>query len=226
MREAAASGSSNWPDRTDYRNTATPAAPNASVTGSNHNSAIMSDTPPLRMVRSRPSIPVDLKHSTPHVKDAPWMHHSERPGAAMQAPAPQAPFTEAEVAALVARFYDRARLDPTLAPVFAAVEDWDAHQARVRAFWSSVLLGTGAYKGDPFGAHLRHPIEPRHFDAWLRLWAETAREVVRPELAQAAIARAGRIAESLQTGLFFRPILAERARRGVSMEPGADHRVP
>lgn len=138
--------------------------------------------------------------------------------------AAQAPFGEAEIAALVARFYDRVRLDPALAPIFAAVEDWDAHLARLRAFWSSVLLGTGAYKGDPFGVHLRHPIEPHHFDAWLRLWAETARDVARPELAEAAVERAGRIAESLKAGLFFRPVLTARARRHAGMEPGADHR--
>lgn len=136
-----------------------------------------------------------------------------------------APFTEAELAVLIERFYARVRLDPALAPIFAAVEDWDAHLVRLRAFWSSVLLGTGAYKGDPFGVHLRHPIEAHHFDVWLRLWAETARETARPELAEAAIARAGRIAESLKTGLFFRPVLAERAHHRVSMEPGANHRV-
>lgn len=130
----------------------------------------------------------------------------------------QAPFGEAEIAALVARFYERVRLDPVLAPVFAAVEDWDAHLARLRAFWSSVLLGTGAYKGDPFGVHLRHPIEPHHFDARLRLWAETAHEVARPELADAAIERAGRIAESLKAGLFFRRVLAARARPGAGLE--------
>lgn len=143
---------------------------------------------------------------------------SRSPGAA------QPPFDEAEIAALIARFYDRARLDPALAPIFAAVEDWDAHLARLRAFWSSVLLGTGAYKGDPFSVHLRHPIQPHHFDAWLRLWAETARDVARPELAHAAIERAGRIAESLKAGLFFRPVLAARARRRAGMESGADHR--
>lgn len=142
------------------------------------------------------------------------MQHTSKAGA----PA-QAPFDEADIAVLVARFYERVHLDPVLAPVFAAVEDWDAHLARLRAFWSSVLLGTGAYKGDPFGVHLRHPIEPHHFDAWLRLWAETAHEVARPELADAAIARAGRIAESLKAGLFFRTVLAARARPGVGVEP-------
>ena len=142
------------------------------------------------------------------------VHHTSKAGA----PA-QAPFDEADIAVLVARFYERVHLDPVLAPVFAAVEEWDAHLARLRAFWSSVLLGTGAYKGDPFGVHLRHPIEPHHFDAWLRLWAETAHEVARPELADAAIARAGRIAESLKAGLFFRAVSAARARPGVGVEP-------
>lgn len=83
--------------------------------------------------------------------------------------------TELAIAALVERFYAKARRDPTIGPVFnTAVEDWDTHLRTLRDFWSSVMLTTGRYKGNPMAAHVKHPIEPAFFDRWLALWRETA----------------------------------------------------
>ena len=63
--------------------------------------------------------------------------------------------TEPAIAALVARFYARARRDPLIGPVFNdAVDDWDAHLRTLNAFWSSVMLTSGRYKGNPMAAHL------------------------------------------------------------------------
>jgi len=115
--------------------------------------------------------------------------------------------TEAEIGRLVDQFYARVRADAAIGPLFNnAVEDWPEHLAKLRAFWSSVMLTTGRYKGSPVAAHLRHAaqIEPAMFDRWLELWRETAREQLAPADAQAAIARAERIAESLKLALFFR----------------------
>ena len=96
------------------------------------------------------------------------------------------------IAALVARFYAKARLDPLIGPVFNdAVEDWDEHLRTLNAFWSSVMLTSGRYKGNPMAAHLKLPIEPRFFERWLALWRETAAELFAPDLA-AAIRRQGR----------------------------------
>jgi hemoglobin len=112
---------------------------------------------------------------------------------------------EAAIAALVATFYGKVRRDPVLGPIFdAAVEDWDEHLETLNRFWSSVMLTTGRYKGNPFGAHRELPIEPAFFDRWLGLWRETAEELFEPEAAQAFRAKAERIAESLKLGLFFR----------------------
>ena len=114
--------------------------------------------------------------------------------------------TEPAIAALVDRFYAKARLDPMIGPVFnEAVADWDDHLSRLRDFWSSVMLTTGRYKGNPMMAHLRQPIEPAFFERWLTLWAETAGEVFSPELAAQFREKAQRIAESLKLALFFRP---------------------
>ena len=120
-----------------------------------------------------------------------------------------APFddiTELAIAALVERFYSKARRDPLIGPVFnAAVEDWDEHLHKLRDFWSSVMLTTGRYKGNPMAAHVKHPIEPAFFERWLALWRETAGELFAPALAERFRDKAERIAESLKLALFYRP---------------------
>jgi hemoglobin len=126
-----------------------------------------------------------------------------------------APFddiTEEAIAALVHRFYAKARLDPVIGPVFnAAVEDWDEHLHKLCNFWSSVMLTSGRYKGNPMAAHLKQPIEPEFFARWLCLWRETAAELFAPDLAAHFIQKAERIGESLKLGLFYRPGAAHPA---------------
>jgi hemoglobin len=148
----------------------------------------------------------------------------------MPAPATPAPATparaapalpnEAEIAALVDRFYDKVRVDAVLGPVFdAAIEDWAPHLATMKNFWSSVMLTTGLYKGNPFAAHIRHPIEPGHFVRWLGLFRETAAEVVGTDRARLFVEKAERIAASLQMGLFGLPPLETPAA------PPARHQI-
>jgi len=113
---------------------------------------------------------------------------------------------EAAIASLVARFYGKARRDPTIGPLFeAAVVDWDEHLGKLCDFWSSVMLTTGRYKGNPMATHLKHPIEPEFFDRWLGLWHETADEVFVPETAALFGLKAENIATSLKLALFYRP---------------------
>lgn len=115
--------------------------------------------------------------------------------------------TESELEMLIPRFYDRVRSDPVIGPVFeAAVEDWDEHLHKLVAFWSSVMLTSGRYKGNPVAAHMQHlaAIEPAMFDRWLSLWAEVTREALPAATAAAMQAKATRIAESLKLALYFR----------------------
>lgn len=110
---------------------------------------------------------------------------------------------EAGIAALVSGFYGRAREDAVLGPVFdAAIDDWDHHLSRLTDFWSSVMLSTGRYRGNPFAAHRPLPLQPAMFDRWLELWRETARDVFAPNVAEAFIGKAEMIAASLTAGLF------------------------
>jgi hemoglobin len=108
---------------------------------------------------------------------------------------------------LIPRFYARVRADDQLGPVFNdIVTDWPDHLEKLVAFWSSVMLTSGRYKGNPVLAHTRHHsrMTPELFTRWLELWADVTNEEMTPPAAAALQAKAARIAESLQLGLFFR----------------------
>ena len=117
------------------------------------------------------------------------------------------PITEQQLDQLVDRFYARVREDEVLGPVFnGAIADWPEHLEKLSAFWSSVMLTTGRYKGQPMVAHMKHKasIEPAMFDRWLGLWRETAAEILDAAGTAAVTEKAERIAESLQLGMFFK----------------------
>lgn len=117
------------------------------------------------------------------------------------------PVSEDLIFILVDAFYAKVREDRVLGPVFnAAISDWPEHLEKLSAFWSSVMLTSGRYKGNPMAAHLKHrqSIDPRMFQRWLALWRETAQETLNDKGAADVIAKAERIAESLQFGMFLR----------------------
>jgi len=119
----------------------------------------------------------------------------------------QAVIDEAQLEKLIPHFYATVRTDPLLGPVFNdAVGDWPEHLDKLVAFWSSVMLTSGRYKGNPMAAHIKHHarITPEMFNRWLALWAKATAEIVSPDAARALQAKAARIAESLSLGLFFR----------------------
>jgi hemoglobin len=109
---------------------------------------------------------------------------------------------------LVDDFYTKVRADPELGPVFARAipGEWDAHLATMRDFWSSVMLTTGRYKGNPVAAHGRvEGMKPELFDRWLALFDETCAELFDADVADIFRVKAARIAESLRIALFYRP---------------------
>ena len=105
-------------------------------------------------------------------------------------------------------FYAKIRIDPELGPVFARAipGDWGPHLATMRNFWSSVMLTTGRYKGNPVAVHHRvDGIELELFDRWLALFKQTCGELFEDTLANAFHEKAIRIAESLKLALFYWP---------------------
>ena len=124
---------------------------------------------------------------------------------------------EADIERLVRTFYGRAREDEILGPIFNRhVDDWDHHLLRIQDFWSAVVLRAGRYHGRPVPAHVPLNIDAAHFDRWLALFAQTARDVCRPEAAAVFVDRARMIAGSLE--------LAMASHEGVILAPGSRYR--
>ena len=114
---------------------------------------------------------------------------------------------EAQLEALIPIFYQRVRDDALIGPVFdGAIVDWDVHLDKLVAFWSSVMLTSGRYKGNPMAAHLKHrgEITAEMFDRWLALWTEVTNDLLPGAAATALQGKAARIAESLKLALYFR----------------------
>jgi hemoglobin len=113
---------------------------------------------------------------------------------------------EPALARLVETFYARVRGDALIGPIFNdAIADWPAHLGKLQAFWSSVMLTSGRYKGRPMPAHLKHAdrITDPTFARWLAIWRQVAGELFPPDEAAALQDRAARIADSLRFGMAF-----------------------
>ena len=117
--------------------------------------------------------------------------------------------TERQIVTLVDAFYAKVRRDEVLAPIFERAippESWPVHLAKMYDFWSSVMLTTGRYEGNPLSVHRRVAgLEAGMFARWLALFRATAEELFPAELAARFREKSERIAESLKLGLFYRP---------------------
>lgn len=108
--------------------------------------------------------------------------------------------TEQQVSDLVDNFYIRVRNDSRLAEVFSAHmrNDWASHLPKMKAFWRSVLLKTGEYKGKPVPVHTRlNGVGTEDFHIWLNLFATTVAEIFSPAAQPIVMETATRIATSL-----------------------------
>ena len=92
---------------------------------------------------------------------------------------------EAIIETLIRAFYARVRQDALLAPIFESrIADWEPHLDNMFAFWSSLTLHTGRYHGQPMAKHMSLLVDSRHFDRWLALFEQTARDVCPPAAAE------------------------------------------
>lgn len=133
-----------------------------------------------------------------------------------------APLGEAELEAVIPAFYARVRADDLIGPVFdAAISDWDLHLGKLVDFWSSVMLTSGRYKGNPMAAHGKHvdTLTPEMFDRWLALWTDVTSEMLPDEAAAALQSKAVRIAESLKLALWFRLPSGDAPRSDKTLNP-------
>ena len=116
--------------------------------------------------------------------------------------------TEAAIALLIDRFYAAVRRDTVLGRVFEAAigeAEWPEHLATMRRFWSSVMLTSGRYSGNPVAVHRAvRGLERPMFERWLALFEATVHDLFAAEPAAEFITKAHRIAGSLQIALFHR----------------------
>jgi hemoglobin len=116
---------------------------------------------------------------------------------------------------LVERFYSRIRQDEVLGPIFnqAIGDHWPEHLDTLTAFWSSVLLGSGRYKGNPMAVHLQiPPLGRAHLERWLALWQSTTAELLPPQTAQLMQRKAHFMGQRiLETVAEFHPQAAQDA---------------
>lgn len=88
------------------------------------------------------------------------------------------------VAAVVHKFYDKARGDILIGYHFARIDDFATHLPRIVAFWETQLLGTN-HKFDPpldvINAHMPLRIHRGEVGRWMKLFRETIDEVQIPE---------------------------------------------
>lgn len=110
--------------------------------------------------------------------------------------------TEDTIYAMVHQFYGRIRVEPTLGPIFDAQiepQAWPTHLARMCDFWSSALLGTQRFQGNPLRVHMQlDSLKLEHFSLWLGLFADTLRQVYPEETAALIEAKARRIGRKLE----------------------------
>ncbi len=112
---------------------------------------------------------------------------------------------EALIERVVRAFYAEIRQDPDLAPVFAAAipSDWEPHLKKMMAFWSSVMMMSGRYKGQPVVKHQAlTKVRPEHFERWLSLFGQTVDQICDAEVAALFRERADNIALSLKRAMF------------------------
>jgi hemoglobin len=117
--------------------------------------------------------------------------------------------TESSIALLIDRFYAAVRGDPVLAPVFEGAigeAEWPEHLETMRRFWSSVMLTSGRYSGNPVAVHRAvRGLERPMFARWLALFEATVHDLFTARPAAEFVTKANRIATSLQIALFHRP---------------------
>ena len=105
---------------------------------------------------------------------------------------------------MVHSFYDVIWQDPELGPIFRTRLDHrrEEHLAKMCDFWSSILLGSRRFVGDPMGAHQRIPeIRGQHFDRWLVLFRATLDDVYEPAAADNVFLRATHMRHALERGV-------------------------
>ncbi|AIL65777.1 Group 3 truncated hemoglobin ctb [Rickettsiales bacterium Ac37b] len=114
--------------------------------------------------------------------------------------------TESMIKELVYNFYEEVRNDDLIGNIFEKIIDgnWDEHLSRMCDFWSSIILSTARYKGQPLLKHLNIPnLNQEHFLRWLHIFEKHAYNIFPKDVALSFVHKAYRIANNLMLGIEF-----------------------
>lgn len=112
--------------------------------------------------------------------------------------------TEKSIKQLVDNFYIKIRQDTELGPIFnqaigTSDEEWQPHLEKLYAFWSSIMLASRRYHGNPMKKHIDlPPFDLSLFDRWLTLFQETAHELYTKDIAMQYQVKSQNIARNLR----------------------------
>ncbi|PHI20541.1 sec-independent protein translocase TatC [Lewinellaceae bacterium SD302] len=105
---------------------------------------------------------------------------------------------------LVQEFYNRARTDALLGPVFFGAlgdGDWSHHLGVVNNFWCTVLLGERSYPGGFMWKHLQLPLRAEHVDRWRALFTDLVISTHKGPMTDEALRRVNIMAEVIKAKL-------------------------
>ena len=99
---------------------------------------------------------------------------------------PRFPITRAQIAQVVAVFYERVRGHNVLGPIFAThVTDWVPHEEKITRFWANAILHERDYDGNPMQKHMQAGnVEPAHFRTWLAIFDDVLHKELPEDVAE------------------------------------------
>jgi hemoglobin len=113
---------------------------------------------------------------------------------------------EEYISILVDQFYTKVRANPDLGPIFGSRigDQWEPHLGKMKTFWGSVMLRTGAYGGKPMQVHVGvREAKPEHFKTWIKLFNETLNETApNDKVVELFMERATTMSSRLQAVMF------------------------
>ncbi len=113
--------------------------------------------------------------------------------------------TEEDIKTLVDSFYERVNSDELLSSILNQMTqvNWDEHLPTMYQFWSSLLLRSNTYRGQPWPKHAVLPVNTAHFARWLGLFRQTVDEHFAGPKAIEAKNIAASIADTFQNRMQF-----------------------
>jgi len=109
-----------------------------------------------------------------------------------------------DIILLINTFYEKVKKDQVIGYIFndVAKVNWEKHLPVMYDFWENVIFFTGAYTGNPMTAHKqlhqKTPLNPEHFQEWIKLFTQTVDELFEGDKAELTKQRAISIATVMQ----------------------------